>query len=233
MSTATMTPTTTNDPWQMKVSTGGGGDFVACPAGNHPGTIVGLFDIGTQDESYQGQAKQLRKLVLVYELARKKPDGKPFVLGEEFTWSLTEKAKFRKMVESVTGRKFKDGESYDPRQLVGAPVMVMVTNTQNGEKTYHNVASVSQFPDGFPAPTPTYSSVVWSVLANEPWPAGLEWLPYIYGNAIKEMAEDCRERRGAIETAAGTTTPPSPAAGQLVPRADGSLVDPSVDDIPF
>jgi hypothetical protein len=204
-----------SDPWRMEASSKGGGEpFVACPAGNYPATIVGIFDIGQQQEDYGGECKEVRQLVIVVELSKKQPDGKPFVLGNRYTWSMNKKANFRGVVEGITGHTFADGEPFDPRSVLGLPVMVNVTNQTKGEgegaKTYHNIKSISQFPDGFPNPTPTKAQVAWSVAEGTPFPTEPEpWLPFIYGSSIKDLVETSREwrRRGGGANANATTAP--------------------------
>jgi hypothetical protein len=96
-----------------------------------------------------GTTVEKRKLVIVFELAKKKPDGSPFVLAMRQTWSMHEKANFYKLVTNITGAKFKEGEKFNPLGLLALPVMVNVTNTSSGDKTYHDIGNVSQFPEGF------------------------------------------------------------------------------------
>lgn len=202
------------DPWSMEVPTPGeGGDYVLCPAGNHPGVIVGLFDVGHHEEKYDGEAKEMRKLAVVIELKKKRPDGKPFLLAERYTWSLSEKSKFYALASTVMGHKFKEGEKFDPRALIGVPVMASVVHAQGGkeDKTYHNLQSLAQYPEDFPAIEPTHAKIVWSIVAGGPWPDGCEDLPRIYGVSIKELAKQSREykaREAAAKQANGTADVP-------------------------
>lgn len=215
---ATMTqnqPATTNDPWTMEVgSGGGGGEYVLCPPGNYPGVIVGIFDIGFQTVKTKDKGeKQIRKLVLVYELAKQKPDGKPFVMGESYTWSMNDNSNFYALAAGVTGKQFKTGDVFNPLYLLDGPVMVNVTNSANGDKTYHNINSVNQFPDGFPAPKAVNKPMSWSVRSGEPFPAGTDWLPFIYGKSIKTLAESSSEFRERTQTLQG----PGEGPGDSIP----------------
>ncbi|WP_422928622.1 phage replication initiation protein, NGO0469 family [Singulisphaera sp. PoT] len=184
-----------NDPWSMEVGAGGsGGDYVLCPPGNYPGIVVGVFDVGHQSITTKDKGVQeIRKLVLAFELTKKKPDGKPFVLGGSYTWSMKDNSNFYKLVTNVTGKKFKEGERFDPRYLLDGPVMVNVSNSQSGEKTYHNIEGIAQFPDGLQPPKSTYKATSWSVMQGQPFPANLDWLPYIYGKSIRQLAESSAE----------------------------------------
>lgn len=228
MATATTMPTTDEALWDMEVKKdSGSGDYVACPPGNFPATIVGLFDVGHQPETNdKGANIEVRKLVLVFELAKKRPDGKPFILCQRYTWSMKDNSNFYKLASNVTGIKFVDGAKFNPLPLVGLPVMVSVTNTTSGDKTYHNVGSVAGFPEGFPAPEPTLTPVRWTVLADAPFPDGLTWLPYVYGKSIKSLAEDSSEARKK----AGYAAPGQGAVPQPTAQAAPSGEDP---DCPF
>lgn len=195
MATATAT-TTAYDPWQMEVTTGGGGEYELCPPGNYPACICALVDVGHHDANDKdGNPYQRRLLVLGYELAKKKKDGKPFILAERYTWSMSNNANFYTLAVNLTGPK-KEGERFDPRTLVGMFVMVQVTNqetTKNGKtKTYHNVGTVAQFPEGLPTPQATRTPMAWSVMENQP-PPDTSWLPYVYGESVAKMIEASHE----------------------------------------
>lgn len=189
MSTAT-TEKPIQDDWTMEVPKPGSGDYVLCPAGNLPATIVAVIDIGTHnEENDKKEIRKVRKLVLAYELKKARPDGKPHVLVDRYTWSMNEKAKFYGIVCGVTGRKFKEGEKFDPRMLLGLSVMINVAHSHKGEKTYHGIASIAQFPEGFDTPVPTMEPISWSIRGNEPLPAAVDALPFVFGESIRKLCE--------------------------------------------
>ena len=231
MSTATVTA---NEPgiWEMEVAESSGGDFTPCPAGNYPATIVGLFDIGHQPETRKDQKTgavsevEVRKLVLVYELSKKAPDGRPFVMGDRVTWSMRDNSNFFKLVTNVLGERFNPGQKFTPTRLLGKAVMVNVTNTEKDDKGkfFANVGNVSSFPEGFPEPTPAHASILWSVLDGTPFPTSAgPWLPFIFGKTISALAAESAEAREAGRSK------PSPVASALAPGS-GEAKD---DDIPF
>jgi hypothetical protein len=199
ISNGSAVPPAAADPWQMEVGSGGGqGDYVLCPAGNYPATIVGLFDVGFQDDTKSdGSPTQTRKLCVAFELAKKRPDGTPFVLAERYTWSMRDNSNFYGLVCNMTGAKFREGDKFDPRALVGQPCMVQVNNSQSKKdpsKTYHNIGGVAQFPEGLPAPTATIEPLVYSVHQGTEPPA-CRWMPYIYGESVHDMARNSAELR--------------------------------------
>src|SRR6516165_395488 len=75
------------DPWLMVVPAAGMADYVLCPPGNYPGTISSVIDIGHQPNKFakDGSTEEVHQLVLVFELAERQPDGKPFLLSRSFT----------------------------------------------------------------------------------------------------------------------------------------------------
>lgn len=216
MATATeplsSTTATSHDPWEMEVGSGGsGGDYVLCPAGNYPANIVGMLDVGHQDETKQdGSPYQSRKLVVAFRLAKKRPDGKPFILAERYTWSMKDNSNFYALACGLTGQKFKDGEKFNPKSILGACCMVQVTNatvTKNGkEKTYHNIGGVAQFPEGLPAPAVDMAPLAWSVMEGKPLP-DVSWVPFVYGDSIQKMVESSAEFRAGKIPSAKPATP--------------------------
>lgn len=213
-----------SDPWSMKVGGGGGGgEYRLCPAGSHMGTIIHLFDVGTQAvPQMDGQIKKLRRLVIVFELKKCGTDGKPFFIGDRLTFSLNEKAKLYQLAVNVLGARFRDGEQFSVAELLGKSVMVSVTHTSKGSgpeaKTYHNIGSVTAFPDELAEmkPKPTVTPSLWSVQEGKAFPPGLDYLPWIYGESVQSQAESSDEWRARGAAAA-------PADRQ--PGGD--------DDIPF
>lgn len=206
MSTETMNAgqATAVDPWEMKVGGSGGGEYRLAPSGNQLARISGLFDIGTHRREYKGQVSESRQLVLVFQLAKRDEAGNNFILGERYTWSLNvgkgQKSKFRVLVESITGKDFGEGDTFDPRTLVGMTVLVNVVHDRNGEKTYHNVGGVGPKPDFADEPadgTFKYPNLMWTVMGKDGFPDHHnEWLPYIYGKSIQELAKASNEATG-------------------------------------
>src|SRR5574343_1219736 len=170
-------------PWEMQTRTGGGGDgkpFEVCPKGNHPATLVGIFVVGNQPEvNNEGIPVEIRKLVLVFELMKKDSTGKPFLMANNYRWSMHEKSTFYNIACNLTGKKFADGEVFDPRSLVGRPCMVQVTNTDPNDKgrVYANIKAVTSYPEEFPPITTSRTPVMWSVMEGTP-PPDTSWVPF-------------------------------------------------------
>jgi len=191
------------DPWEMEttVSTGGG-DFELCPAGNFAGNIVGLFDVGLHEKEGDKGSYEAREFVLVVESQKKTSKGAHFFFSKMFTFSMRDNSNFYKLVSALTGRKFAEGEKFNPRSLLGMPVSVTITQSEvekNGKKkTYHNLESISALMEGFPPPTDYRPPVIWSVRDGMPRP-DCSWVPPVYGKDISKLVSMSREyREGAV-----------------------------------
>jgi len=130
--------------------------FKLVPAGTHMALCYGIVDLGTQVYSYQGEQKQARQCLVLWELhgedADGNPlsleDGRPLSLSQRYTLSLAEKAKLRKTLISWRGREFTAQElrGFDLRTIIGAPCMLTVTHAVKGDKTFANVDTVTAVP---------------------------------------------------------------------------------------
>ena len=102
---------------------------------------------------------------------------------------MNDSANWYKLVSGLTGKKFAEGDKFDPRSVLGMPCMLMITNSivsrEGKDKTYHNVESIAQFPDGFPFPTQYRPPVCWSILEGIDKMPPLGWVPYIYGETLE------------------------------------------------
>lgn len=132
------------------------------PAGNYVARCYQMLEIGTVQEVIMGVAKSLRKVRIGWELpeeTREFSPGKgeqPFVISQEFTLSLNEKANLRKMLASWRGKDFTEEEakSFDISKLIGVPCMLNVIHkpSKDGTKTYENIGSISPVPKSMKCP---------------------------------------------------------------------------------
>lgn len=140
----------------MKLTDNGGKEFEAAPIGNHIARCVGMIDLGTQQGEYQGKTTHARKIVLRWELPNELISegewaGKPFVVSQFYTASLSEKANLRKVLESWRGKPFSPEElmGFESKNLLDKPCMVNITHTEKGKA---KVTSVAQVPKGMQVP---------------------------------------------------------------------------------
>ena len=122
--------------------------FPQLPAGNYQGVCYAIKDIGTHSFEYQGETKRAHKVVLLYEVDELiQIEGtykdKRYVVSEELTLSLHEKAKLRQRIEGWFGRELSEEEldGFDLESLVGRNGMLNIISSKKG---YPIIDSVSQ-----------------------------------------------------------------------------------------
>lgn len=138
-----------------------GGNYTPIPADNHVGVCIGVIDLGTHSESYQGGPPKLNHKVKVqFELPGvERDDGTTAVISKVFNLSMHEKATFRKELEKWLGAKEVAelvGRGLD--SLLERPALVNVEQVAAKEdpgRTISYIAGLSKLPKGLGNPTPT------------------------------------------------------------------------------
>ena len=130
----------------------GGGDFELAPAGNHLAVCYCVCDLGYHLNNYGNQQRKVR---ISWELPNElMKDGRPFSVSKRYTLSLSEKAALRSDLESWRGKPFTAEElkGFDVFAILGKSCMLNVIHepSQDGKKTYANIASVASLPKGMP-----------------------------------------------------------------------------------
>lgn len=177
----------------MKLTDNGGKEFESAPIGNHLGRCVGIIDIGTQEQNYEGKTSYARKIVVRWELPNETISegdwaGKPFVVSKFYTASLGEKANLRKDLVSWRGREFTPDElkGFDAKNILDKPCMVNVTHNDKGKA---KVSGVSPVPKGLTVPGRVNDVLYFSLEADE-FKAGVyETLSDFYKEQIKKSPE--------------------------------------------
>lgn len=165
-----------------------GGNFTPVPAGNHVAVCYRFIDLGTQSGEYKGKATSARKIIISWEL----PDelmpegdyaGQPFTIGNRYTWSMSEKANLRKILESWRNKKFieddfKGPNRFNVKNVLGKGCMLNISHTEKDGNTYSNIASIGSLPKGMTAP-PLKNEIVYFSLE-----------PGLYDPAVMERLSD-------------------------------------------
>lgn len=189
-----------NSPWKQR-ATSGGGEFDVPDAGSHPAVLVALIDLGTHDEEFDDKKKQtkvikqIRKVYMAWELPTEaKPGGGGnFVVARDYGLFFSQNSNLRKMVEKWRGRGLDDGEEFDLTKLLGKSCLISLVQkvSQNGNK-YCKIDGVGQLPKGMTCPPATVTPVQWDVGSGDPIPE-TPWLPYLYGEPLKQVIERSAE----------------------------------------
>lgn len=133
------------------------------PAGNYIARCYQMIEIGTVNESFQGESKTMKKVRIGWELPSEtrvfnpEKGEQPMVISQEYTLSMNEKANLRKMLASWRGKDFTEEEakSFDITKLLGVPCMLNVIHKPSktdASKMYQSISSVSAMPKGMKAP---------------------------------------------------------------------------------
>jgi hypothetical protein len=128
--------------------------FTPAPNGPHPAACFRIVDLGTQDGSYQGKKNRKRKILISWELfsEERMNDGRPFIVGKTYTWSMSEKAGLRKDLESWRGKSFADGDfhpetGFKLQSILGKACLLNIRHDTGTDGTvYANIDSISRLP---------------------------------------------------------------------------------------
>lgn len=169
--------------------------FDLCPAGNYPGVLVAMVDLGTHEKEYKDEKKgtsrmvKERRVYLAWEIDQEKQGGGGnFIFGRVYVVSVSDKSALGKMIASWRGKKVETNEEIDLMKMLGKACLVTVTNQVVNEKTYHNFEGVAPMPKGMAAYKAETKPWSWSIDAGD-IPDAVDGLPYSYGEPIKEIIE--------------------------------------------
>jgi len=116
--------------------------------------LFAIVDLGTQTIVWEGQQKQLKKVIFNWELFgddKNGPleiDGKPLTVNKRYTLSLHEKSGLRADLEAWGGKKLDHEQlkGFDMSKLINKFAMVNVTHNEYQGKTYANISGLAQVP---------------------------------------------------------------------------------------
>jgi hypothetical protein len=130
-------------------------DHIPLPeAGTVQAVCCGVWDLGMQESTYNGETKLRHKIVIAWELAEliNAPEneyhGKPYMLSKTYTLSLYENAALKKDLESWRGKAFTADEikaGFNVEQLYGINCLIGVTHQQgfkDASKMFANVSAI-------------------------------------------------------------------------------------------
>lgn len=197
----------------MKLTDSGGGGFEDPEVGSYAATGLKIIDLGTRESDYQGQKRQRRELILGWELDEKMSDGRPFVVSEFYTASLSEKATLRKVLAGWRGRDFTPEElqGFNPRVILGKSCILSLAKNDKGKI---KVSSVGKLPKGMVGPTLVNPIVYFSL--DEFDRATFDSL----SEGVKKLIVQSPEYKLATSPAPAVDLPPGHPAGGTPPFDD-------------
>jgi len=165
------------------------------------------------------------KVMLMFEVPGETVvmDGKPapMTIQKEYTLSLSEKANLRRDLHSWRGREFtaKELDGFAVETVCGAPCMLSVIHKTNQKnKTYANIGSISSLPKGVQCPPLWHKAVKYEIEqgADAVFQSLPEW--------IQEKIKRCEEWTRTTDSPAGQSEEPEP---EVEPEST------SGDSVPF
>ena len=127
-----------------------GGDFELAPDGTHAAVLVDVIDLGDVDVQVygkQGVTEKVHQVRLAFQIAEEMSSGKPFLVSTfGMRVSLHDKAKLRKVLETLNGKPFDIGQEIDPEAFIGCNCLLEVVHKPNaaGDRVYANIGNVSR-----------------------------------------------------------------------------------------
>ncbi len=195
---------------------GGGSPRALAPAGSHVAVCVGVYDLGTQQETFDGKTKAAMKCWISFELTEEKgEDGKPVTIGSFYSVSLNDKATLRKTLESWRGKPFTPDElkGFHLGKLLGAPAMVNVIHNIKPDGTIRDkLSAIVPLPKGMAKPVP---SIKPTMIELEPGidKQAFEALP----NFLKVVAAKSPEYTKVFVRSGGDTGQPADSGNGDIP----------------
>ena len=143
----------------MVIAREGGNSTPPVEEGTWTAVCVGVVDLGTQSENYEGDLKEARKVLIFWDIPDQrmnyKGEDKPRRISARYTVSLGEKANLRRVLEAWRGRKFtrEELDGFDLNAVIGAPCMLCVMHKpKKSGGVFSSVQSVMALPKGMPRP---------------------------------------------------------------------------------
>lgn len=215
----------------LKASAKSGTVSTPAPAGAHVARCVRVIDLGTQISDGQYGVKVQPKLMLTWELPNElhvfseDKGEEPFVVSQEYTLSLGEKAKLRAHLQAWRGKPFtnEELEGFDVAKLAGVTCtlnIIHVVSEKNGN-IYANIASIAPMMKGLACPPAILPVIVYDI--TEKRSKKFETLPEWVRNKISA----CNEWKGAESQTSDADQASHSAA------TEPDVADIAPDEIPF
>jgi hypothetical protein len=148
--------------------------FELPPAGTHQAVCNKVIDLGTQSSTYMGKPKRQHKVLLAWELAEElMSDGRPFMIQQRYTWSMSDKAALRRDLESWRGQPFAEKDfqgphRFDIKNILGKNCLLTVMHTEKDGKHYANITGVGRLMKN-QKPAAPKNPVAYLWIAEERW----------------------------------------------------------------
>lgn len=170
------------------------------PAGTYAARCIRFIDLGSHDQTYQGESKGKKRLVLLtFEVpSERMDDGRPFSISKRYTWSMHEKSTLRKHLEAWRGQKFQptDFGTFDIRNVLNKECMLSVVEWGDEQRGGTAIDSISKIIKGLEVAPAENDIVYFSLDPNEFDAATLDSLSDNLKETIRQSPEYASVRGG-------------------------------------
>lgn len=170
---------------------------------------IGVFDLGMQKTQFGNK----HQIFLLWEIDSEKDDGSRHTVGRKYSPSLHEKAVFRQLLQSWSGRNVTEQEEhdgFDVLKLLGKPCQLQIIHHNSNGKVYANVGSVTKLGKGMQALKPSKNPVSFTFDDNgRAIPEGVpEWIvKQIHASINWQSSEDVQANYAPDEAVAEKEIP--------------------------
>jgi len=198
------------------------GSYQLAPVGVYSAVCTRLINMGMQETAY-GLKHQIHLAFEIDEMmdANDKGEQRPFLMMQNYTLSLNEKARLRLDLQAWRGRAFTAEElaGFDLKTVLGKPLQISVVHSADGQ--YANIGSMMPLGRGMQPLAPVGDLIYINSLPADN--SGFELL--------SERMKD-RVEKGLARLDGAPTAPPAPPAASAPPPPVPLPVTPPQQPLP-
>jgi hypothetical protein len=144
-------------------------EFIPAPTGTYPAVLAAVKDLGDIPNPFK-EGETQHKVLLSWQIDKRLPDERPFLVSRLFTLSLHSQAALRQMLDAWIGPLAREQlRGFDLESLIGKPALVSVNhNVKKDGAVFANAGAVLPLPKGMTAPQIELASAPRKFRANQP-----------------------------------------------------------------
>jgi len=162
-------------------------EYEVVPAWTFIARCISIIDLGTQEDSYKWEIKQLRKISIKFELPTKLDSNwSPFLIYKDFTYAMWETSNLSKFLKSWRWQAYQTGELETfniYQEYLNKPCQITVEQkkSKTSDNVYATINSISPLMEWIVAPE-RINDLVWFNLESFN-PSVYDW----FNEKLKEM----------------------------------------------
>jgi hypothetical protein len=129
-------------------------DFAPAPIGDWAAICVDVEDLGQRPNPFRPEVQQ-QKIRISWQLAKRTPDGRPYLVSRIYSLSLHEKSTLLQHIEAWLGKPLTPSElkGFNVETLIGKPGTLSLSHRPKPDgRIFADVDSISPLPKNVSAP---------------------------------------------------------------------------------